>query len=299
MVKGAARGGTHGMWILKSNISSTLLNAIASYNKIRFFKNNSLNSCSVDIATEFTLFSKLPAEIRLMIWKEALPLGKDANGRRIISLDYYSERNPWTEVLWDRLKVDKRKKGSFATTRDILDIGMAGACIESRECFLNVFKHVIPLRKGIVRYEQDTIIFIRDRWGIEWLGASTNALLNQHENPLPAWFDSIKRLAFYDFNKRWQLHRFYLIISAFKNLEYLIEVVDVCCNGTNIRISDNSNIANIQERPGVAAVKESLRNYKTILSITDYKIPDIDSIYRFWVEGREAPEDLLLEDLTL
>jgi hypothetical protein len=112
-------------------------------------------------------------------------LGKSKNGSRIISLDYYWEK-PSTELLWDRFKVDKRKKGSFATSRDVFDIGTPAACVESRKCFLKPFKHIIPLRKGIVRYEDRTITLIQDRWGTEWYGATYDAVANRHQNPLPA-----------------------------------------------------------------------------------------------------------------
>jgi hypothetical protein len=172
----------------------------------------------IENVAEFALLSKLPPEIRLIIWKLALPLGKSENGCRIISFEYYWEK-PGTDLLWDRFKIDERKKGSFATTRDVFDIGMSAACRESSECFLKAFKHIIPLRKGIVRYEERTIIFIQDRWGTEWYRATNDAVANRHHNPLPAWVDNIRRLAFHDFKYRRRLPDFAQIIPAFKNLE--------------------------------------------------------------------------------
>jgi hypothetical protein len=228
-----------------------------------------------------------------MIWKLALPLGKSENGCRIISLDYYSEK-PGTELLWDRFKVNKRKKGSFATTQDVFDIGMSAACVESRECFLKAFEHIIPLRKGIVRYEERTIIFIQDRWGSEWYGATYDAVADRHQNPLPAWLNSIKRLAFHDFNYRRRLPDFAQIILAFKNLEWLVEVVDLFYDGTTFR----NYLHDIGGRSSAAWMKLALRNYKILSSTTnpDYKVPNIISSVRLLVEGREVSLRQLNED---
>jgi hypothetical protein len=160
---------------------------------------------------------------------------------------------------------------------------MSAACRESRECFLKAFKHIIPLRKGIVHYEERNVIFIQDRWCTEWYRATNDAVANRHHNPLPAWVDNIKRLAFHDFNYRRRLLDFAQIIPAFKNLEWLIEVVDLFYDGTNFR----NYLHDIGGRSKAPWMKLALRNYKIINSTTnpDYQVPSIISIVGVWVEA--------------
>lgn len=101
----------------------------------------------------FTVFPKLPPEIRLKILEDALPVG--AKGRRFIQVKARisapsRSRKPCWFILEDN-----------AYSSDVKDIGLLGANKETRQVFLSHFnKSLRTTNKGLIRFNKADTIFI-------------------------------------------------------------------------------------------------------------------------------------------
>ena len=124
-------------------------------------------SHSSKAATTFDLFPKLPAELRLTIWEMAVPSSKNEKGRRIIRghfdfarTSHVKQRKGLSVFVypsWDEFP--------RSTSTSVFDIGMAKACVESREVYLKALEHVIPIEPnpkldGVVHFDKETTFYL-------------------------------------------------------------------------------------------------------------------------------------------
>jgi len=106
-----------------------------------------------DPAPTFTLFPKLPPELRLKILEDALPIG--VKGRRFIQVKVRigapsRSRKPCWFILDENV-----------SSADVKDIGLLGVNKECRRVFLNRFnKQLRAAGKGLIRYNEADTIFI-------------------------------------------------------------------------------------------------------------------------------------------
>jgi len=166
-------------------------------------------------ATEFTLFSKLPVDLRLIIWRAALPTGQDRNGSLVYSMTCYPSgstvgmdanlRPIQPQLGYTGIKAGRSimfapiqgqsvqghprrtwqlllnsSLNGYWTSEEAFDIGVARVCHESREVYLRRFKYTLPeLRWSdrVVRYDEDAIIHISNAFYLKrWIHDAT--LLN-------------------------------------------------------------------------------------------------------------------------
>jgi 2EXR family len=108
-----------------------------------------------DPGTTFTLFPKLPTELRLKIFGAALPTG-DKRRRfiqvkgRIGALSRRSKNEPCWFILEDN-----------AGSSDVKNVALLGANKESRYVYLRHFTKSLRAKgKGLIRYHEDDTIFV-------------------------------------------------------------------------------------------------------------------------------------------
>jgi len=182
----------------------------------------------------FTLFPQLPIEIRLKIWKHALP-GLETNSHRILRVNVEVLRDLQKIGLRLRFTLSKKKwEGWLKTSPGALDLGLSMACKESRGIFLEAFKYTLPTcKRGVImRYNEDTTIYI-ENFHIALRHPLFKKVLRHNPSlplPLPPYFSQIKKLilpraCFYSvsqFNVRDGRHTYAnLFAPMFKNLELI------------------------------------------------------------------------------
>jgi len=111
-------------------------------------------SSTAELLESFTVFPKLPIELRLKIWKFALPMPRK-RVRRILRV---RARVSTTLKTKDYSRFFLEDNPHAASIRDI---GMLGANWESREVYLSFFTNFLPTKKnGLIRYHVNDIIYI-------------------------------------------------------------------------------------------------------------------------------------------
>jgi hypothetical protein len=102
----------------------------------------------------FTLFPKLPPELRLKILRRALPFSR--KGRRFIEVkarigaSSRHSKEPCWFVLDDN-----------AYSSDVKDVGLLRASKESRDAYLRYFDKSLRAKgQGLIRYQEDDIIYV-------------------------------------------------------------------------------------------------------------------------------------------
>lgn len=114
-----------------------------------------------DAPTSFVLFPRLPSELRIKIWRFASPTTRNGQPRRFLSLTpqikYVMDAQGTIVESFHHFKVlnVSKLRGSgtklnqiMGSTEQIFDIGVLGACSESRYEYLQAFKHRLPCGKG-------------------------------------------------------------------------------------------------------------------------------------------------------
>jgi hypothetical protein len=131
---------------------------------------------------KFTLFPELPPELRLKIWKHALPNGPYDDGERFLcfninivrddpvkgldinfSVEYEGkdvmECPPDTPPQETLLESDSKKlDGCIA---DLKNVTLLSTCVESRGVVLETFKNTLPIgQNGLFRFDNEDLICI-------------------------------------------------------------------------------------------------------------------------------------------
>jgi hypothetical protein len=126
---------------------------------------------------EFTPFPKLAVELRLKIWKYALPIGPD--GQRLLQLATAQIASNTTAATTLQIKpsfLDLAKStnttSSYLTFRlldhnhnvYIKNLASLSTCIESRSVYLRYFTQSVRVgQEGLIRFAKDDIVFIRKK----------------------------------------------------------------------------------------------------------------------------------------
>jgi hypothetical protein len=160
-----------------------------------------IHSVTVDIANmsldpplaEFTLFPKLPIELRLKTFGYALPDGGRTAIRARVVLK--GDRGSFKK----RLQFEVRKisgKATRNTPSSLLQLGLLGACKESRETYIQSFKNVLPSPRGLIRFHDDTIIYIENFGFLAEQRAEQRGMLRavRFNHPLPDRLLAIKNV---------------------------------------------------------------------------------------------------------
>jgi hypothetical protein len=133
--------------------------------------------------TEFTFFSKLPIEIRLKIFKYALPIGPQSCRmlrvaiRQIVSKSIttttfegpFKRLSPPTETtgkvsMFLTCQLLEHEHNSF-----IRDLGLLAACSESRGVYLKRFTGSLRTgEQGLIRFAKEDIVYISKKTYNEW-----------------------------------------------------------------------------------------------------------------------------------
>jgi hypothetical protein len=101
----------------------------------------------------FTLFPKLPTELRLKIFKHALPIG--TTGKRIIQVKArITAPSRSQKPLWFILEDN-------VSSSDVKDVELLRTNKESRELYLSYFNKSLKAKgEGLIRYHVDDTIYI-------------------------------------------------------------------------------------------------------------------------------------------
>jgi hypothetical protein len=122
---------------------------------------------SATALTEFKLFPKLPTELRLKVFKYAVPTSKKGEKRVIRVIPLMKSSWLWGSRIAFKIRKpteEGRARGTL-TSSEIYDIGLLGACKESRQVFLKAFENCSSLSTidgGIIRFHQDTYIYLHE-----------------------------------------------------------------------------------------------------------------------------------------
>jgi hypothetical protein len=166
----------------------------------------------------FTPFPKLPVELRLAIWKLALPNGQDEDRNRVFLVRAYNNptriagaNTPQSRILvstgspnpylyWDQPEKDRaaRELKMQRYRSDMLDLSFLATCHESRNVFIERFNTTLPAcNNGLMRFDDQTTIWFENLLSQDFLPS----LEAKYEgaNPaesyrLPEWFSTIRRL---------------------------------------------------------------------------------------------------------
>ncbi|CZR61722.1 uncharacterized protein PAC_11619 [Phialocephala subalpina] len=124
---------------------------------------NSSTQPTTDL-TEFTLFPKLAPELRLMIFKFALPTGYD--GERMIPLnlehqyEYDDSPHPVLKSSGLDFTVEPGANQVHAQCHDVYDLSLSSTSRESREAYLSVFSRQLSLKVGMIHFSPGTTIYL-------------------------------------------------------------------------------------------------------------------------------------------
>ena len=109
------------------------------------------------LSTKFTLFPELPIELRLRIWKHALPNGCD--DRRMIKVKAkVNTYNPKAKYLRLTFKFQKGPVEGFVN--DLPGRGLQCSCKEARGVFLENYNSALPTFGGSLIRFQHVLIYI-------------------------------------------------------------------------------------------------------------------------------------------
>ena len=155
---------------------------------------------------EFTLFPKLPTELRLIIWKFALPNGAADDGKRIFCLNtqFVNDDTRLNAIFYLTTSrhapcdPSPRNKAEMNVEyenwrRDMRDVGLLRACKESRDVFLRAFPHTLSTTNGgVIRFDDQTTIHVEN-----WYARSLKYVMKeafQKNLQLPS-INTVRRLA--------------------------------------------------------------------------------------------------------
>lgn len=177
--------------------------------------------------SQFTCFSKLPAELRLEIFKLALPKS--------------TSRLRWIKVLVKNIHITKNDQLTVTFTipqgiqgpreewlDNLYDIRLLKTCKESQTVFLKRFKnHLQTRRHGKIRFDDEATVYI-DNYGRLLRNKYFEQAMTSHSQvQLPDWFNGMKGLALHV----WDIHGMGDIpntcgkfIGRFRNLKSLVVV---------------------------------------------------------------------------
>ncbi|CZR65086.1 uncharacterized protein PAC_14986 [Phialocephala subalpina] len=109
--------------------------------------------------SEFHRFSELPAELRLIIWKLALPCGK--NGQLLYPIILRDPaKGPGryvNHIPYHCFEIQTNAGSKSPMSCDIKGIGISGANKESRVVYLEAFTKSSTIYKGVLRYPPGAI----------------------------------------------------------------------------------------------------------------------------------------------
>jgi hypothetical protein len=144
---------------------------------------------------KFTLFSKLPIELRLQIFKHAIPKATNNKDEKcVIRVTPSLPRIPKSNDTRVAFQIHKMSGYGTRTSPELFDIGLLGACVESRDFYLKAFQGCADLWTiggGLVRYDENTFIYIDNLWGFRGIDTTTDHMREAAIN----CFKNIKKLA--------------------------------------------------------------------------------------------------------
>lgn len=175
----------------------------------------------------FTLFPSLPTELRLKIWKLALPRGPNGDGNRIfmVTADYLSSEANRTAIpltfvpsspdeqytasrrFSDDVEIPRprgwkeRNLKAMGYRHDMQDTHLLEVCRESRQIFTEVFSiTLLAPKQGVIRFNQHTIMNIENlvRGHFKNRHMAEEALrkhLEKDQYMVPSLFKTVKNLA--------------------------------------------------------------------------------------------------------
>jgi hypothetical protein len=109
--------------------------------------------------SSFTLFPSLTTELRVIVFKYALP--PDNIFIRVSGYQVLLE--PESDLRLAFELVSKTDNNFHASSEDVRDIGLSDACRESREIFLRKFNGALPTyhhKHGVIRFSENSTIYI-------------------------------------------------------------------------------------------------------------------------------------------
>jgi hypothetical protein len=168
---------------------------------------------------KFTLFPKLPIELRLQIFKHAIPKTNNKDEKRVIRVTPSLPRIPKSNDTRVAFQIHKMSGYGPRTSPEIFDIGLLGACVESRDVYLKAFQgcaDLLTIGGGLVRYDENTFIYIDDLWEFQGIDTTTDHMREAATN----CFKNIKRLAL-NLNDLWIWYRHGVEFRVFQNIQTL------------------------------------------------------------------------------
>jgi hypothetical protein len=130
---------------------------------------------------KFDCFPRLATELRLKIWKYALPNGVDDDGERILSLKIHivsgdpvngvkinfsvfnreSESHAWMDYPGKQSPSEQVEEHHNRSIKDLKNVTLLATCVESRGVVLKISKNTLPMIKdSLLRYDDETVICI-------------------------------------------------------------------------------------------------------------------------------------------
>lgn len=159
------------------------------------------------LSDESTLFPKLPIELRVVIWKFALPNGAANDGKRVFCLHAQTVNDDTRLSLTFCLKPLCLTHCHMSSGRgpenmvieyenwrkDMREVSLLRLCKESRNVFLDAFPHHLSAGHfGVIHFDNQTILHVED-----WLDESLRNVLGQaiHQNLLLPSINTIRKIA--------------------------------------------------------------------------------------------------------
>ncbi|KAL5322721.1 hypothetical protein ACEPPN_010696 [Leptodophora sp. 'Broadleaf-Isolate-01'] len=135
---------------------------VTSSNELQVATNLITSSFSMtgQTLTEFHLFPKLPLELRLMIFKHAVP----SNHRRFIYIHMDFKAADEEFGLYFEFNFGEWGHGWAGPLADGMEVSLLANCVESRQVYIEENKNILSGGLGsLIRYNADlTTIYIRD-----------------------------------------------------------------------------------------------------------------------------------------
>ena len=170
---------------------------------------------------KFTLFPKLPIELRLQIFKHAIlkTINNLKDEKCVIRVTPSLPRIPKSNDTRVAFQIHKMSDYGTRTSPEIFDIGLLGACVESRDVYLKAFQgcaDLLTIGGGLVRYDENTFIYIDKLWEFRGIDTTTDRMRETASN----CFRNIKKLAL-NVNALWIWYRHGVRFRVFQNIQTL------------------------------------------------------------------------------
>jgi hypothetical protein len=134
---------------------------------------------------KFTLFPKLPIELRLQIFKHAIPKPNNKDEKRVVRVTPSLSQIPKSDDTRVAFQIHKTSGYGIRTSPEIFDIGLLGACMESRDVYLEAFQgcaYLLTIGGGLVRYDENTFIYIEKLWNVWGINNTTDHMREAASN---------------------------------------------------------------------------------------------------------------------